>query len=92
MGRTISIPTASGFCASSLAGFEHRFQDLMRTLGYEVVGAYAAGLTITEYNQVFVRDGEFHRPGPDLGLPYTTTGNWAVEGSKFLTAGDNVLR
>lgn len=92
LGPADEYPDRKGKMRSSLTGYENRFQAALRKMGYVVVGAYAAGLVITEYNQVFIKDGEYYRAGPNLVLPYTTTGNWAVDGPKFLTAGDNVLR
>ncbi|MGX1179400.1 hypothetical protein AB7M31_002468 [Pseudomonas sp. IAP-CY TE4608] len=87
----------------SLAGMESQFasdqQDradayahLLEVSTYELLGDYAAGIVIRSYNQLFRKDGTFYRAGAGLSLPYTTTGNWAVEGPSFADVGDFYLR
>ncbi|MGK8471214.1 GDSL-type esterase/lipase family protein [Stutzerimonas stutzeri] len=77
---------------SDQAGRADRFEAFLLSSGYQDLGSYAAGLVITERNQVFRRDGEFYRAAAALQLPYTLTGDWAVDGLEFVTAGDAVLR
>src|SRR5690606_34914183 len=72
--------------------FESRFDNFLRSSGYQDVGVYRQGLEITERNQIFWRDGELYRAGASLTLPYTTTGEWAVEGGYFVAVGDAALR
>lgn len=71
-------------------------QSWAGAVGYQVLGDYVDGtvgqFTITNYNQVFRRGGEYWRASASTGLPYTTTGNWGTEGSKFVSVGDAVLR
>lgn len=69
-----------------------QFNTFLSNSGYQFMGAYAAGIVLTGPNQVFTRAGEYYRPGPTVTFPYTLTGDWATEGSKFLSAGDAVLR
>lgn len=73
-------------------GMEQDFQDFLVRSGYDPIGDYAAGLEITARNQVFRKDGEMYRVSAALELPYTTTGDWATEGSLFVAVGDAVLR
>lgn len=69
------------------------FNAYLVSAGYQFAGDYAAGIEITQYNQV-VRDtsGEFWRLSGSTGLPYTTTGAGLPEGGAFVNAGDAVLR
>lgn len=75
-----------------IAHFNMEFDQTMLLLGYEDIGDYAAGLTLTRRNQVFRRSGEYYKLAAAIDLPYTTTGNWASESSKFVAMGDAVLR
>src|SRR5690554_5062801 len=61
--------------------------------GYQFAGDYAAGIEITQYNQV-VRDsnGEFWRVSGSNALPYTTTSTKLPEGGAFVAVGDAALR
>lgn len=70
-----------------------RFNAFIAASGYEFIGDYAAGITITEYNQV-VRDvsGEFWRLSGATSTPYTTTGAGLPEGGAFRPVGDAALR
>lgn len=87
----------------TLSGMELDFQDsqearetifnnFLLSSGYEDLGDYAAGITITAYNQVFRKDGELYGPAASTELPYTTTGVWGDESSKFVSRGDFALR
>src|SRR5690554_309210 len=69
------------------------FNAYLVSAGYQFAGDYAAGIEITQYNQV-VRDssGEFWRVSGSTELPYTTTGAGLPEGGAFVYAGDAVLR
>src|SRR5690554_1240897 len=60
---------------------------------YVPVGDYAAGIEISQYNEV-VRDaaGEFWRLSGIRELPYTTTGSGLPEGGAFVPVGDAALR
>lgn len=75
-----------------LADRNEQFQQFLLASGYQDIGDYAAGLVITARNQIFQKDGELWRAGANLALPYTTTGNWGVEGSSFVSVGDAALR
>src|SRR5690554_129417 len=74
-------------------GMEQRFNDFIASSGYQFLGDYAAGIEITEYNQI-VRDsdGEFWRLSGQVDLPYTTTGAGLPEDDSFTPLGDAVLR
>ena len=70
-----------------------RFNNFIASSGYQFLGDYAAGIEITEYNQI-VRDssGEFWRVSGQVDLPYTTTGAGLPEGVNFVAVGDAALR
>src|SRR5699024_4606971 len=72
---------------------EARFNNFIASSGYQFLGDYAAGIEITEYNQI-VRDanGEFWRLSGQVELPYTTTGDWGDEESLFVAVGDEIGR
>src|SRR5690554_4418659 len=69
------------------------FNSYLVSAGYQFAGDYAAGIEITQYNQV-VRDtsGEFWRVSGSTALPYTTTGDGLPEGGAFVAVGDAALR
>lgn len=77
---------------TSEAAREAQFQNFLQGAGYQVVGQYAAGVTLTAYNQVLLYQGQAYRLTYSQQLPYTTTGNWANESSKFVLVGDASLR
>lgn len=68
------------------------FQQFLLSSGYQDLGDYKAGLEITARNQAFRKDGELYRAGAALNFPYTTTGDWLVEGELFVVVGDGALR
>lgn len=76
----------------TLWGMEQQFAEVIAAVGYTDLGDYGPGITITNRNQVFRKDGELYKAGNALTLPYTTTGNWAVEGPSFVSVGDASLR
>ncbi|MCX2689944.1 hypothetical protein OO256_05540 [Pseudomonas sp. DCB_CB] len=78
--------------SASQADKEERFQQFLLSSGYQDLGDYAAGLEITGRNQVFRKDGELYRAAASTDLPYTTTGVWFDESSKFVSIGDAALR
>lgn len=71
---------------------EARFQSFLISSGYQLVGDYAAGIVLNSYNQVVRKDGELYRLTSSTEIPYTTTGNWTSEQSKFVSVGDAALR
>ncbi|WP_054889153.1 hypothetical protein [Pseudomonas sp. NBRC 111118] len=78
--------------SASQADKEERFQQFLLSSGYQDLGDYTAGLEITGRNQVFRKDGELYRAAASTDLPYTTTGDWLTESSKFVSVGDAALR
>ena len=78
---------------------QSRFNAFIAASGYTGTGTggaiedYAAGITITEYNQI-IRDssGEFWRLSGSTALPYTTTGAGFPEGGALVSVGDAALR
>lgn len=69
------------------------FNAYLVSAGYQFAGDYAAGIEITQFNQV-IRDasGELWRVSGSTTLPYTTTGAGLPEGGAFVAVGDAVLR
>lgn len=72
---------------------EDRFNEFLLSSGYQFAGDYAAGVELTEYNQV-VRDGdgEFWRVSGKTELPYTLTGSGVDENGALVSVGDTTLR
>jgi len=69
------------------------FQNFLTSSGYYSIGDYGPGLVLSARNQYFIRDGYAYRAAPATTLPYTTTGNWALEQSNFvLFSQDDILR
>lgn len=68
------------------------FAQFLADSAYQDLGVYGAGIEVTRYNQVFLKDGEFYRAAATLVLPYTTTGVWVSESASFVGVGDAVLR
>lgn len=93
-GPDASVTGRTGKVLKSWQGFEADFSAFLLASGYEFLGNYDTDgpLLIERQNQVFTKDGEYWRPGPNLTLPYTTVGNWAVDQVNFVSAGDAVLR
>lgn len=61
--------------------------------GFTSLGNYGAGITLNLPNEFVIRDGYFWRINlAEATLPYTTTGNWAIESVNFVLIGDDVLR
>lgn len=75
------------------ASREQQFRTFIASSGYQFAGDYAAGIEITQYNQL-LRDanGEFWRVSGQVDLPYVTTGAGVPEGDALVSAGDAVLR
>lgn len=65
--------------------------DAIQAAGYQVLGDYAAGMVISAYNQVIIADGVEYKPGPNITLPYTLTGDTATDLQYFVSAGSGVL-
>ena len=61
-------------------------------VAYADRGAYAAGIEITGYNEIFLHEGEYYRAAAGTVLPYTTTGSWSDDGVYFVPIGDANLR
>lgn len=78
---------------SAQAGRVTQFEEFLAASAFVWVGDYAAGLTFTSRSQYTVRDGYAYRLADSTTLPYTTTGNWALEQSNFsLVNSDDILR
>lgn len=83
---------ASEFTADQAAR-ELAFQNFLTSSGYYGIGDYGPGLVLSARNQYFIRDGYAYRAAPTTTLPYTTTGNWALESGNFvLFSQDDILR
>jgi hypothetical protein len=73
-------------------GFEQDFNDFIAASGFVNLGSYIPGLVLNNFNTTFTKGGLAYRAAPTTVLPYTTTGIWASESSKFVIAGDSTLR
>lgn len=82
----------SDFATDRFGVSRETLQGIRNASQYQFLGAYAAGLEFTSYNQVFSSAGEFYAPSAGLTLPYTTTGSGAAEIATFRSVGDAVLR
>ncbi|WP_446431016.1 SGNH/GDSL hydrolase family protein [Pseudomonas sp. 1121_17] len=71
---------------------ESQFQQFLASSGYQPLGDYAAGINVTTRNQIIRKDGEYYRIAASASLPYTTTGNWAVDSPNFVSVGHAALR
>lgn len=79
--------------SSSQIDKQNRFNNFIASSGYQFLGDYAAGIEITEYNQIIRdADGEFWRLSGQVELPYTTTGAGLPEDDSLTPLGDAVLR
>ncbi len=81
-----------GNVRKTLWGMEQDFNDFIAASGFVNLGNYTAGLVLNNFNTTFTKDGIAYRAAPTTVLPYTTTGVWASESSKFVIAGDSSLR
>lgn len=74
-------------------GRQTAFDQFLESSSFVWIGDYGAGLTFTSRSQYMVRDGQAYRLATTTTLPYTTTGNWALEQTKFsLVNSDDILR
>lgn len=78
---------------SAQNGRQSQFEAQLGAMGYTWVGDYGPGLLFTSRNQYMVRDGVPYAVDNTTTLPYTSTGNWALEVSKFKVINiDDILR
>lgn len=78
---------------SAQSGRQSQFETQLGAMGYTWVADYGPGLLFTSRNQYMVRDGIPYTVDNSTTLPYTTTGNWATEVSKFKAISvDDILR
>lgn len=78
---------------SAQDGREVAFDQFLESSAFVNIGDYGAGLNFTSRSQYMVRDGYAYRLALDTTLPYTTTGNWALEQTNFsLVNYDDILR
>ncbi|MEZ0197416.1 hypothetical protein AB9U01_25515 [Pseudomonas qingdaonensis] len=74
-------------------GREAAFDQFLEASAFIWIGDYGAGLTFTSRSQYMVRDGNAYRLAVSTTIPYTSTGNWALEQTKFsLVNSDDILR
>lgn len=74
-------------------GRQALFETQLGAMGYTWLAEYGPGLVFTSRNQYLVRDGLAYTVANSTTLPYTTTGNWATEVSKFKAVSvDDILR
>lgn len=85
-------PDRLGKSRKTWHGMEEDFADLLANSAYEILGDYAAGITIESYNQVIRYNGEFYGAKASTDLPYTTDGTWATDEPFLVGRGDAVFR
>lgn len=74
-------------------GRQEAFDQFLEASAFINIGDYGPGITFTSRSQYIVRDGYAYRLALSTTLPYTTTGNWALEQNKFsLVNSDDILR
>lgn len=89
----ISLSGMQAQFTAAEAGRAADFDAFLTASGFSWLGDYGAGLTFTSRSQYTVRDGYAYRLSDSVTLPYTTTGNWAVEVANFQAfSADDVLR
>lgn len=81
-----------GVLRKSWRGIENDAATIIANLGYYYVGPYAAGLVLSNQNQIFDRSGEYWRVKPGVALPLTLTGTWATDQNNVVSVGDAALR
>lgn len=89
----LSIEGMNQQFADAQAGRQVAFDTFLTNSGFVWIGDYGAGLTFTSRSQYTVRSGVLYRLAASTTIPYTTTGNWATEETKFSPFDtDDVLR
>lgn len=73
-------------------GRQAQFDAFLSASGYQNAGAYAAGVVLSTHNQYVTYNGQPYKLAGSTAVPYTTTGDWATESSKFVLLGDAPLR
>lgn len=76
----------------TLHGMEQKYNRLLASFGFTYAGEYVAGLIITSHQQYVEVDGQPYILKSTVPVPYTVTGNWAMESVNFKLAGDELLR
>jgi hypothetical protein len=71
---------------------DETFKDAIRNSGFKLLGEYAAGVTLTTYNQVVRYQGELYGMATATNAPYTLTGAWPADSVKLVSRGDAALR
>lgn len=95
VGTDPTYPNRLGVLKLSIEGMNQEFNNaqdgrtaafaaFLEASGYYPLGDYGAGITFTTRTQYTVRDGVLYRVAATTTLPYTTTGNWAIEQTKFV--------
>jgi hypothetical protein len=105
-GQATGYPDRFGIQRKSIKGIEVQASELIGGIesdaavritqaiinaGYQYLGDYASGITVSEANQLVKYDGEYWKPSSSTSLPFTTT-NWGADSSRFVGVGDAVLR
>lgn len=79
--------------SNAQSGREAAFQQFLEDSAFIFIGDYTGGLTFTNRSQYTIRDGVPYRLAPSTTVPYTSTGNWALEQANFTPINsDDILR
>lgn len=81
LGAALYYADRKGVNRLSWKGIEEQFLQFLARSGFVFTDpqTYQAGIVITAYNQIFVRDGHMYSLSTSVALPYATTGDWATE-------------
>lgn len=89
----LSIEGMNQAFSNAQDGRQAQFEAKLGAMGYTWLGDYGPGLNFTSRNQYMVRGGLAYTVANSTTLPYTTTGNWTTEVSKFKAISvDDILR
>lgn len=91
--QKLSIEGQQQAFESAQTGRQTAFEQFLADSAFIYIGDYGAGLNFTSRTQYMIRDGVAYRVSPGTTVPYTTTGNWAIEVTNFTPMPlDDVLR
>lgn len=88
----ISQPDRFGVERKTWHGMEEEFAEFLAGSSYELLGDYAAGITLESYNQVVRYNGEVYAAALSTDLPYILDGTWATDELFLVNRGEGLLR
>jgi hypothetical protein len=91
-GESESYPDRFGTMRLSLEGMRAAVSAFLEASGFQFIGDYGAGLSVSTYTQIFRYNGEYWRAAPSTTLPYVLTGVPATDIPLFVSTGDAAIR